>query len=68
MNKPVYLKLSILGLSKTLMHVFWCDCVKPKYNEKAKLCYLDTESFIVYIKTGDIYKDVAEDVEEDVNT
>ena len=49
-NKPVYLALSILELSKTLMYEFWYDYVKPKYDEKAKLCYMDTDSFIVYIK------------------
>ena len=37
--------------------------VKLKYGEKAKLCYMDTDSLIVYIKTDDIYKDIAEDVE-----
>ena len=63
MNKPVYLGLSILELSKVLMYEFWYDYVKPKYGEKAKLCYMDTDSFIVYIKTGDIYKDIAKDVE-----
>ena len=45
------------------MYEFWYDFVKPKYGEKAKLYYMDTESFIVYIKTDDIYKDIAEDVE-----
>ena len=45
------------------MHQFWYDYVKPKYCEKAKLCYMDTGSFIVSIKTDDIYKDIAEDVE-----
>ena len=45
------------------MHEFWYDYVKPKYCEKAKLCYMDTDSFIVSIKTDDIYKDIAEDVE-----
>ena len=48
--KPVYLGLSILELSKIVMHEFWCDYVKPNYDEKAKLCYMDTESFVVYIK------------------
>ena len=51
MNKPVYLGLSILKLSKIIMYEFWCDYAKPKYGEKAKLCYYDTNSFIVYIKT-----------------
>ena len=45
------------------MYEFWYDHVKPKYGEKAKLCYMDTDSFIRYIKTEDIYEDIAEDVE-----
>ena len=68
MNKPVYLGLSILELSKILMYEFWYDYVKPKYGEKVKLCYMDTDSFIVYIKTDDIYKDIAEDVETRFDT
>ena len=62
-NKPVCLELSILELSKILMYEFWYDYVKPKYVEKATLCYMDTDSFIVHIKTDDIYKDIAEGVE-----
>ena len=50
MNKPVDLGLSILGLSKILMYEFWYVYVKPKYNEKLKLCQMDTESCIIYIK------------------
>ena len=46
MNKPVYLGMSILDISKTLMYEFWYDYVKPKYNDKAKLCYMDTEAFL----------------------
>ena len=61
-NKPVYLGLSILELSKILMYEVWHDYVKPKYGEKSKLCYMDIGSFIVYIKTDDIYKDIAQDV------
>ena len=45
------------------MYEFWYDCVKSKYGEKLNLCYMDTGRFIVYIKTSDIYKDIAEDVE-----
>ena len=59
-NKPFDLGLSMLALSEILMYEFWYDYVKPKYDEKAKLCYVDTD--IVYIRTVDIYKDIAEDV------
>ena len=62
-NKLVYLGLLILELSKILMHEFWYDYVKPKYGKKAKLCYMDTDSFIVYIKTDNIYKNITEDVD-----
>ena len=63
MNKPVYLGLLILDLSKTIMHEFWFNYIKPKYDKNAKLYSMDTRSFIVYAKTDDIYKDIAEDVE-----
>ena len=63
MNKPVYLGLTMLQLSKKIMYKFWYNYVKQKYGEKTKLCYMDTDSFIVYIKTDDVYKDIAEDVE-----
>ena len=42
--------------------------VKRKYGENAKLCYMDTDSFIVHVKTDDIYKDIAEDVETRFDT
>ena len=58
MNNPVYLGLSMLELSKILMFEFWYDYVKPKYDEKVKLCYMDTYMDInAYIKTDDIYKE-----------
>ena len=47
MNKPVYVSLSILDLIKTVLYEFWYDYVKPKYGENARLCYIDTDSFIV---------------------
>ena len=50
------------------MYEFWYDCVKPKYGEKSKLCYMDTDSFIVYIKTNYIFKDIPKDVETRFNT
>ena len=63
MNKPIYLGQAILDISKTLMYEFWYDYIKPKYKEKARLCYMDTDSFVIYIKTEDFYKDIAGDVE-----
>ena len=51
MNNPVYLGLTILEISKTLMYELWCDDIKPKYQDNAKLCYMDTGSFIINIKT-----------------
>ena len=64
MNNPAYLGLSILDPSKTVMHEFWSDYVKPKYGENAKLCYMDTDSFIVHVKTDGIYKDIAKGVKK----
>ena len=58
MNKPVCLGQAILDISKTLMYEFRYDYIKPKYGEKARLCYMDTDSFVIYIKTADIAGDV----------
>ena len=63
-NKPIYLGMSILDISKTLMYEFWYDYIKPKYQDKAKLCYMDTDSFVIHIKTEDLYEDIAYDVEK----
>ena len=63
-NKPIYLRMSILDISKTLIYEFWYDYIKPKYQHKAKLCYMDTDSFVIRIKIEDIYEDIANDVEE----
>ena len=62
MNKPVYLGWSILDIRKTLIYEFWYDYIEPKYQSNAKLCYLDTDSFIIHIKTEDFYKDIVDDV------
>ena len=62
MNKPIYLGLSILEISKLLMYEFWYDYMKPKYGNNVKLCYMDTDSFIKNIKTEDFHKDIANDV------
>ena len=53
MNKPIYLRLSILDISKILMYEFWY--MKSKYGISVKLCYMDTDSFIMNIKTEDFY-------------
>ena len=64
LNKPTYLGMSILDISKTLMYKFWYDYFKPKYGDKAKLCYTDTDSFIIRIITEDVFEDISNDVEE----
>ena len=68
MNKPIYLGLSILEIRKILMYEFWYDYMKPKYNNNIKLCYMDTDIFVMNIKTEDFYKDIANDVEKRFDT
>ena len=67
-NKPIYLGLSILEISKLLMYEFWYDYMKPKYGDNVKLCFMDTDSFIMNIKTEDFYKDITNDVEKRFDT
>ena len=64
MNKPIYFGLSILDISKILMYEFWYDYVKLKYGKDVKLCYMDTHSFVMNIKTEDFYKEIVNDVEK----
>ena len=66
MNKPIYFGLSILEISKLLMYEFWYDYMKPKYDDDVKLCYMDTDSFIMNFKTEGFYKDIANDVEKKI--
>ena len=66
MKKPIYLGLSILEISKTLVYEFWYDYMKPKYGDNVKLCYMDTDSFIMHIKTEDFYKNIADDAEKKI--
>ena len=63
-NEPVYLGLPILEISKTLLYEFWYDYINAKYQNYAKLCYKDTDSFIIPIKTEDFYKDIGDDVKK----
>ena len=55
--------MSILDISKTLMYKFWYDYFKPKYRDRAKLCYTDTDSFIIHIITEDFFEDISSDFE-----
>ena len=55
MNKPEYLGMSVLDISKILIYKFWYDYVKPKYKDKAKLCYMDTDSFVINSFTEDFF-------------
>ena len=68
MNKPIYLGLSILDISEITMYEFWYGYVKNKYDSRANLCYMDTDSFVIDIKTKDFYKDIAIDVKERFDT
>ena len=68
MKKPIYLGLSILEISKTLMCEFWYEHMKPKYADNVKLCHMDTGSFIMHIKTEDFYKDIADDIKKRFDT
>ena len=68
MNKPAYLGFSILEISKTSMYEFLYDYIKPKYQNNAKLCYIDTDSFIIQIKIEDVYEDIGDDVKKSFGT
>ena len=55
MNKPVYVGMSILDISETLKYKFWYDYIKPKYEDRSKLCYTDNDSFIIHIISEDVF-------------
>ena len=63
-DKPIYLGQAVLDLSKTLIFEFWYDYLKPMYGDKIRLCYTDTDSFIMHIKTDDFYKDISAEVDK----
>ena len=63
-NKPVYLGMCILDLSRTLMYNFHYEYIKPKFQSSAKLLFTDTDSFAYEIETQDFYKDISEDVKK----
>ena len=64
MNKPIYLRQSILDISKTFIYEFRYGYLKPKYGDKIKLCYTNTDSFIIEVKTEDLYADISDHVEK----
>ena len=68
MKKPIYLGFSILDLSKIVMCEFWYGYLKPKYGKRVKICYMDTDGFIIHTKTKDFYKDIADDIEKRSDT
>ena len=68
MNKPIYLGLAMLSLSNIKMYEYMYNEMKPKYGNRIRLCYVDTDSFIMHIKTDDFYEDIAKDVEEKYDT
>ena len=67
-NKPIYLGMCILDLSKNLMFDFHCDYIKPKYEDKAQLLYTDTDSLIYEIETEDVYSDISGHIEAKFDT
>ena len=67
-NKPVYLGLAILSLSKIRMYEYCYYDMKPKYGDNIKSCYMDTDSFIIHVKTEDFYEDITNDVEKNYDT
>ena len=64
MDKPIAVEQAILDISKTLMYEFWYDYLKPKYQDNIKLCYMDTDSFILQIHRDDYFKDISNNVIE----
>ena len=64
MNRPIHLGMSILDISKTLMYEFWYDYIKLRYQNNAKRCYMDIGSFIICVKSEDLYKYIADDVKK----
>ena len=62
-TKRLYLGMPVLDVSEILMYEFWYGSIKTKYGDRARFCYADTDSFVIYIKTKDFYKDISDDVE-----
>ena len=67
-NKPVHIGQAVLDITKILMFEFWYGYIKPKYEDKARLCYMDTDSFFIHIETEDFCKDISDDVKKKFDT
>ena len=67
-NKPVYLGMCILDLSKTLMYDFHYNFIIPKYMDKCKLLFTDTDSLMYEIETLDFYRDISPEVKAKFDT
>ena len=63
MTKLIYLGISILDISKTLMYKFWYGYIKPKFGDRSKLFYTDTDSFVIHIFADNFFEDISNDVE-----
>ena len=68
MIKALYLGKSILDISKTLMYELWYGYIKPKYGDRAKLCYTDTDGLAIHIKTEYFLGDISNDDERRFDT
>ena len=64
MDKRILVEQAVLDKSKELIYEFWYKYLKPKYKEKIKLLYMDTDSFVLEIETDDFYKDTKDDLKE----
>ena len=64
MDRPIMVGKAILDKSKVLMHEFYYDYLKPKYNDKVKLLYMDTDSFVLHIEAEDFFEDIKNDIHD----
>ena len=64
MNKPIYLEMTILDISKIPIYEFLYDYLKPKYKENLQQCYMDTDSYVFSVKTKNWFRDISNDIEK----
>ena len=63
LNKPAYIEMCVLELSKSLMYEFHYNYIKNKYDNKSKLLFTDTDSLMYEIKTENVFEDFSSDKE-----